>query len=275
MRTMLCLAFFCLFLSPALAESPVDRGRYIVEVIGACGNCHTPNTPEGKDPSMHLAGGSLIPDGGMESWPPNITPDVETGIGGWTDEEVIRAIREGVRPDGRVLGPLMPIVLYRQISDTDARAIVAYLRTLEPIRNEVPESKYPFPLPENYGPPLGEVPEPDRKDPVAYGEYLAGPLGHCVECHSTPNEQGVPDLQNALGAGGLLFHGPWGVSSSPNITPSGIGHKSDAEVRQMITTGTRADGSKLMPPMGFSYYQHLTEGDLEAIVAYLRSLPAL
>lgn len=275
MRIIFCLLLICSSLQTSHAESPVERGRYIVEVIGACGNCHTPNGPEGKINSQNLAGGVHIPDGGMNAWSSNITPDHETGIGSWTDEQIIRAFREGIRPDGSVIGPMMPIVLYRQISDRDARAIVAYLRTVKPISKEVPASTYPFPLPENYGPPLGEVPEPDRNARLEYGEYLAGPLGHCMECHSTPGESGMPDLENALGGGGLMFHGPWGVSAAPNITPAGIGKLSDEEVRQIITTGTRADGSRLLPPMGFAYYSKLTDSDLDAIVAYLRSLPAL
>jgi len=275
MRIVLYLALSCLYLPSAVAEDPVERGRYIVEVIAACGNCHTPNGPDGKDMSRNLAGGMHITDGGIDAWTTNITQDRETGIGAWSDEQIIRAIREGVRPDGSLIGPIMPINLYRQISDVDVRAIVAYLRTIEPVSNEVPESSYPFPLPPNYGPSPVDVPEPDRADPVAWGAYLAGPLGHCIECHSSPGENGAPDLENALGAGGLLFHGPWGVSAAPNITPTGIGKKSDEEIKQMITTGMRADGSRLMPPMGIGYYAGLTGEDLDAIVAYLRSLPPL
>lgn len=274
MRITHCLALLCLCLQPAHAETPYERGRYVVEVIAACGNCHTPNAPDGKDMSRNLAGGVHITDGGIDAWTSNITQDRETGIGAWTDEQIIRAIREGIRPDGSVIGPIMPINLYRHISDVDVRAIVAYLRTIEPVQNEVPESSYPYPVPASYGPPLETVPEPDRNDPVAWGEYLAGPLGHCVECHSSPDENGVPDLENALGAGGLLFHGPWGVSAAPNITPTGIGEKSDEEIKQIITTGVRADGTRLLPPMGFGYYANLADDDLDAIITYLRSLPA-
>jgi mono/diheme cytochrome c family protein len=267
------LFFLCCWFQSALGETPVERGRYIVEVIGACGNCHTPQGPDGPDQSRHLAGGMRIDERGMIAVPSNITPDPETGIGAWSDAEIIRAIREGVMPDVRVLGPPMPFGLYRDISDGDARAIVAYLRSVEPVRNTTEPSRYEFPLPESWGPPVGEVPEPDRSDKVAYGAYLAGPLGHCMECHSTPNAAGVPDLENALGAGGLVFEGPWGVSAAPNITPTALSGRSDDEIKQIITTGVRADGSRLRPPMGFGYYAHLTDEDLDAIVAYLRSLP--
>ncbi|KAA9132769.1 cytochrome c [Marinihelvus fidelis] len=259
--------------SPTLADDPIECGRYIVEVIGACGNCHTPVGPEGPDTSKHLAGGMTFEFPGMAITVPNITPDKETGIGAWSDAEIIRAFREGVRPDGRVLGPLMPIALYREISDGDAAAIVAYLRTVPPVNNATEVSRYDFPLPDNWGPPLGVVPEPDRDDPVAYGEYLAGPLGHCVECHSPPGENGLPDHHNQLAAGGLTFPGPWGTSVSPNLTPTGLAQRSDDDIRQMITTGTRPDGSPMLPPMPFYAYANLVPEDLDAIIAYLRSLP--
>ncbi|MCW8872125.1 MAG: cytochrome c [Xanthomonadales bacterium] len=267
------LSVVCCWTQTVAAETMVERGRYIVEVIGACGNCHTPQGPGGPDESRHLAGGNPIEEPGMVAIPRNITPDMETGIGAWTDAQIITAIREGVRPDGRVLGPPMPFGMYRQISDRDVAAIVAYLRMVKPVNNQPEPSSYDFPLPESWGPPVDQVPEPDRTDEVAYGAYLAGPLGHCIECHSTPDAHGFPDLENALGAGGMLFHGPWGVSAATNLTPTGLSGKSDAEIKQIITTGMRADGSRLRPPMGFSYYAHLTDGDLDAIVAYLRSLP--
>lgn len=256
------------------AETLVDRGRYIVEVIAACGNCHSMTHPGEPDQSRHLAGGYPLDQPGFVAIPPNITPDQETGIGSWTDEQIITAIREGVRPDGRVLGPPMPFAVYRDISDQDAKAIVAYLRTVDPVSNQTEPSTFDFPLPPAWGPPVGIVPEPDQNNVIEYGGYLAGPLGHCVECHSTADANGVPDIENALGAGGFPIYGPWGVSVSANITPTGLNNKSDAEIKQLITTGIRADGSPLMPPMGFSYYSGLTTADLDAIVAYLRSLPA-
>lgn len=274
MRIVISLLILCCWIQTTKAETKVDRGRYIVEVIGACGNCHTPQGPAGPDQALNLSGGNPIIEPGMVAIPPNITPDEKTGIGSWTDAQIIRVIREGIRPDGRVLGPPMPFPLYRGISDQDVAAIVAYLRTVKPVSNKTEPSKYDFPLPSDWGPPLGNVPEPPNENKVEYGAYLAGPLGHCIECHSTPDTNGIPDIKNALGAGGLLFHGPWGVSASANITPTGLSGKSDAEIKQIITTGIRANGSRLMPPMGVGYYASLKKEDLDAIVAYLRSLPA-
>src|SRR5215510_12198324 len=114
--------------SAASAQSPLARGTYLMNGIVACGNCHTPQTPQGPVAGKELAGGTPFREGFGVAYAPNITPDAETGIGKWTDEQIIAAIREGKRPDGTIIGPPMPIVLYRGISDDDARAIVAYLR---------------------------------------------------------------------------------------------------------------------------------------------------
>jgi len=110
--------------------------------------------------------------------------------------------------------------------------------------------------------------------PLERGRYLAGPLGHCVECQSTPGPQGAPDLENKLGAGGMVFSGPWGKSVSTNITPTNLARYSDAALKTVITTGVRPDGSRLKPPMGTDYYAKMSPADLDAVVAYLRSLPA-
>jgi mono/diheme cytochrome c family protein len=244
-----------------------------VQSIVACGNCHTPNGPQGKEPGKELAGGFLIEDKAFTAYAPNITPDPQTGIGRWTAAQIATAIREGRRPDGTLIGPPMPIEFYRGLSDADVAAIVAYVRSVPPVRNQVPRTQYRIPLPPTYGPPVGKVADVPRGDKVAYGRYLAGPAGHCLECHTTPGPQGAPDLQNKLGAGGLVFNGPWGASVAANITPTGIGKYSDAELKKVVTTGVRPDGSRLKPPMGTAYYAHMTTADLDALVAYLRTLP--
>ena len=257
----------------ATAETLLERGTYLMQSIVACGNCHTPKGPNGDIPGMELAGmAPFEKTPAFDANAPNITQDKETGIGNWTDAQIIASIREGKRPDGSIIGPPMPIGLYRGLSDWDVQAIVAYLRTVKPIKNEIPKSVYRIPLPPAYGPPVGSVPSISPDDRVAYGAYLAGPAGHCVECHSPLGDKG-PDWVNNLGAGGFEFHGPWGVSISSNITPKGLGDRSYAEIRQMITTGTRPDGSRMLPPMAYAYYANIKEEDLLAIVAYLRTLP--
>jgi mono/diheme cytochrome c family protein len=275
MRSMLSLAAVLLALAAvAHAETPVERGRYLVEVLGACGNCHTPKGPQGDLPDEHLAGGFRIEEPFGVAVASNITPDRETGIGAWTDEEIVRAIREGRGRDGRTLGPPMPYYLYRGLSDTDVRAMVAYLRTVPAVRHAVPRSAYVVPLPPSYGPPPGRVPDVPRTDLVRYGEYLARNVAHCADCHTprTPDQQ--PDLAR-LFAGGFPFKGPYGTSFSANLTPdpeTGIGRLNDGQIIAGIY-GASVTKRALLPPMPAPYYAgKIEDEDLRAIIAYLRTL---
>jgi mono/diheme cytochrome c family protein len=258
----------------ALAETRLERGRYLVESVVACGNCHTPQGPNGPLPGKALAGGLPFDEAVFNAYSSNITPDAETGIGKWTDAQITLAVREGRRPDGSLIGPPMPFERYRGISDNDMAAIVAYLRSVPAVKNKVAKSEYRMPLPPAWGPPVGKVADVSPGDTLAWGRYLAGPLGHCIECHSTPGPQGAPDVEKGLGAGGMQFRGPWGMSVAPNITPTGLKAYSDAALKMVITTGMRPDGSRLKPPMGTGYYARMSAPDLDALVAYLRSLPA-
>lgn len=270
------LAMGVLSAGTATAETPLERGRALVNGIAACGNCHTPQGPNGPTPGMEMAGGMPIADTMFTAYAANLTPDPETGIGRWTDEQIITAMREGKRPDGSTIGPPMPFEFYRGISDADARAIVAYLRSLTPVRNKVSPSEFKFPLPPAWGPPVGSVPDVPRTDKVAYGAYLAGPVGHCMECHTPMKAGGARDMSK-LGAGGQSFTGPWGVTVARNITQDrqhGIGAWTDDQIKRAITTGVSADGTHLMPPMAFGYYRTLSGEEQDALVAYLRTLPA-
>jgi mono/diheme cytochrome c family protein len=263
--------------SPAAgAETLYQRGKYLVETIAGCGNCHTPVGPKGPIKARAYSGGPPIANKQMKAFATNITPDKATGIGKWSVAQVMRAIREGVRPDGSIIRPPMPIELYRRMSDRDARAIATYLKRQKPVRARAPKSEYKIPLPTSYGPPVGHVAEVPRTDKVAYGAYLAGPVGHCMACH-TPIVRGRIDWSRA-GAGGEEFIGPWGTSVSRNITPhetDGIGAWSDAQIKRAITKGISKDGSKLLPPMPFHLYAGIKPADLTAIVAYLRTLKPL
>jgi mono/diheme cytochrome c family protein len=271
MMSLLLTAAACV--PTARGETPLERGTYLMRSIVACGNCHTQNTPQGPMPGMELAGGTRFDESFGTAYAPNITPDKETGIGNWSDAQIVAAIRDGRRPDGSIIGPPMPIALYRDIADEDARAIVAYLRAAAPVSNKVAKSAYKVPLPPAYGPPVTTVAAPPKSDKVKYGAYLAGPLGHCIECHSTPGPHGAPDFVNNLGAGGLEFHGPWGLSVGPNITPTALGGWSDDDVIKVIINGIRPDGRRILPPMAVGYYRNIAADDLDAIVAYLRALP--
>ncbi len=258
----------------AAAETPEERGAYLVQGPAGCGNCHTPLGPEGPVWSMDL-GGRLVEDSpAFTAYAPNITPGGR--IADWSDAELARAIREGIRPDGSVIGPPMPFSMYRGLSDEDLGAIVAYLRTVPAVENIVPASTYNIPLPPAYGPPVGSVSAPPRAVTAEYGAYLAGPVAHCLECHTPMGPQG-PKIATDLGRGGLEFHGPWGVSVAANLTshPDGLAGYSDAEILAMITEGQRSDGSPMLPPMPYGYFARMTPEDAAALVLYLRTLPPL
>jgi mono/diheme cytochrome c family protein len=166
-----------LFAMPIRSETLPERGRYLVETIAVCTNCHTPRGPNGPLLDKKLGGGEVIKHQDFTAVVPNITPDRETGIGAWTDEEIISAIREGRRPDGSLIGPAMPSRSYRGLGDEDVRAIVAYLRAVPPVRHPVTgKSHYDRALPASWGSPVGQVAAPSKEDQVAYGAYLAGPV---------------------------------------------------------------------------------------------------
>jgi mono/diheme cytochrome c family protein len=274
----LILASLALAAPPAAGQDAklLARGTYLMDSVVACGNCHVQRDKGKPLFDRGLSGGMVFDEEPFKAYASNITPDRETGIGNWTDAQLVKAIREGIRPDGSLIGPPMPIMFYRGLSDDDVKAIVAYLRAQPPVKNPVPKSEYRIKLPPNYGPPIrAKVIAPSPRDTLKYGAYLAGPLGHCMDCH-TPWVKGHPDMKR-VGAGGNPFKGPWGVSVARNLTPHETGLKgwSDAEIARAIREGVRKDGSPLMPPMAFGWYKNINEGDMKALVAYLRALKPL
>ena len=259
----------------ALAQKPssIERGKYLMDGVVACGNCHIARDPTGQPLfDKGLSGGLLFDESPFKAYAANITPDPETGIGKWTDAQLAKAIREGIRPDKRVIGPPMPIEFYRHISDADLAAIIAYLRAQPPVKNAVTKSQYNMPLPPAYGPPITSVAMPNPADRVKYGEYLAN-IGHCMECHTPRNQQGML-VREKLGAGGQAINGPWGQSVSRNLTPDASGLKdwSDAQIAKAIRTGTDREGHPYKPPMAFDFYKNINDSDMGALIAYLRSL---
>jgi len=268
-----------LFSQPATGQDArlVERGAYLMNSIVACGNCHVRRDKDWHpQPELGLSGGMVFDEEPFKAYAPNITPDPETGIGKWTDAQIVRAIREGIRPDGSLIGPPMPIAFYRGMSDDDAKALAAYLRAQTPVKHVVPKSEYRMKLPPAYGPPIKDkIIAPPRSDLVRYGAYLAGPLGHCTDCH-TPWVQGIPDMKR-VGAGGNPLKGPWGVTVSRNLTPheSGLKGWSDVEIARAIREGKGRNGSALRPPMAFGWYKNINDDDMKALIAYLRSLKPL
>ena len=267
--------------APASAQSKkslIERGRYLAEGSVACANCHTPRGPDmALLPEKAYAGGFKIVDSGFEVYTANITPDKDTGIGSWTDAQIITAIREGKTREGKINFPPMPVPTYNNMSDGDVKAIVAYLHTVKPIHNEVPQSKYN--IPQQAMPPAKGLPAPSKKDKVAYGRYIATALAHCFECHSGPDAQGVPDPEHNLGSGGFLITlAPGATVMTANITPdmeTGIGKWSDADIKKALTQGIRPDGRRLAPPMPFPFFKNMSAGDLDAVVAFLRTIPPI
>jgi hypothetical protein len=276
--------------SGATAESSTERGGYLVNTIMACGNCHSPRDVEGRTiaEKAFSGGGLTFTTPAFIATAPNITPDVETGIGSWSDAEIKRALVEGMRPGhghlaGVPLAAIMPASFYKALLPDDLDAIVAYLRTVRPIRSEVPDPVYKAPVRrDSYPDAEAGFSKAMFADPVERGAYLVT-IGHCMECHSAWS-RGVSDFKTGLGHGGRVFPprqgSPDGTPDSvaANITSdptAGIGAWTDQEIGRAVTHGMARDGRILKPPMAYAFYAGLTQADLADIIAYLRTVPPL
>lgn len=253
------------------------RGKYLVDGVMGCFGCHTdqdwskPGAPPvgGREGSGHVWSDQDMP------WliAPNITPDKETGVGNWSDDTLARAIREGIGHDGRALFPIMPYPNYRQMSDEDLASVIAYIRTVPAVRNQLPTTRMPFPLNffiQNVPQPVTDaVPAPDQST-LARGTYLVR-MGACADCH-TPQEKGRP-LPGMDFAGGFLLHEPKGDVVSTNITPaaSGIGYYNDASFVKAMHTG-KVGARPLHASMPWYFYGKMTDDDLKSIFAFLQTL---
>jgi mono/diheme cytochrome c family protein len=272
-------AFVAVASTSAMADDALmKRGEYLLNGPVACGNCHNARAEDMSFvPGKEYSGGFKIVDPAFTVYTANITQDADTGIGSWTDQEIITAIREGKSREGRIIFPPMPVPTYNSMSDEDVKSIVAYLRTIKPVHNEVPESKWN--IPQQAMPPAKGAPAPDKSDKVASGRYIVTALAHCFECHSGPDDHGAPDPVNKLGAGGFLITLAPGVTMrTANITPdaeTGIGKWSDDDIKKAITTGVRPDGRHLSPPMPYPFFKNMTEEDLDAVVAFIRTIPPI
>ncbi len=255
----------------------IKRGDYLVNGLLTCGNCHTPKGPTGDIKEKAFSGGLSWDEPPFKVTAPNITQDKETGIGNYSDAELKTLLRKGIKRNGVPVAMIMPSGFYEIMTERDLNAVVAYLRTLKPTKNKVPDPIYKMaqghPIP-----PGGEKPytEAMMSDKLKKGFYLAT-IAHCMECHTPMGPRGR-EFATKLGAGGFEFPGPWGVSVSRNITSSktkGVGGWTDDQIKRAITQGIDKDGNKLKPPMGFHYYATMTASDLDAIVTYLRTVPAI
>jgi mono/diheme cytochrome c family protein len=260
----------------ALAQTSVERGSYLVNTIMTCGNCHTPKGPPAAVAGKDFSGGLTWDEPPFKVTAPNITQDKETGIGDWTDAQIKTMILTGKNPHGIQEAEVMPTAFYPVLTPGDLDSIVAYLRTLTPVKNKVADPVYKIALPHHVFPGAEKsYSQADLSDKLKRGFYLAT-IGHCMECHTPFAPPGGPDFKNSLGKGGREFPGPWGISKSRNITSSktaGIGDWTDAEIKTAITQGKHKDGTPLKGPMGYQYYAKMTDADLDAVIAYVRTLP--
>lgn len=281
----IALAAFLAGGEPIAADALIERGSYLVNAVMACDSCHTPRGPKG----------ALLMDkrfsGGSQTWDEptfvvkgaNITPDLDTGIGTWSEHDLKHALIDGVRPAHARLGgiplvPQMPFNFYKILLPHDLEAVVAYVRSVAPVHNEVQPPIYKATTEIKLVPgaerPMEEL---ALRDPVKRGFYLAT-IAHCMECHAR-RPDGAYDFKNWLGKGGREMTGPFGAVTVGNITShptAGIGAWTDAEIKRALTQGVARDGRPFKPPMArHVFYSHMTLDDLDAVVAYLRTLPPL
>jgi mono/diheme cytochrome c family protein len=263
------------------SPAEIARGRYMFGATGGCG-CHT--VPKGP-----VNAGGRRYDGPFGTvYSSNITPDPQTGIGTWTDEQIIAAIRLGRRPNGERLLPVHPFPVFNGMAEEDLRGIVAFLRTTKPVSRAKQPKRIAVPLFESVFLPAWlaafaprETPPP--KAPTsgpARGEYLVKAVGHCGECH-TPRMMTMASDNSRFLAG--TAKGPED-QAMPNITPdpdTGIGKWSVEEIAEYLGTGNKPDGDVAGGLMGevidgtLAGYKDLTQADRLAIAQYLKSIPAV
>ncbi|WP_207796551.1 cytochrome c [Sphingomonas oleivorans] len=257
----------------------VSRGQYL-SVAADCAACHT--DPAGGQP---FAGGYAIQSPMGKIFSTNITPSKQFGIGNYSRDEFAKAVREGVRADGGHLYPAMPYASYSMLTDADIDALYAYfMKAVKPVEKASPETKLPFPFNVRASMIgwnalfLGKdrfTADKAKDDQWNRGKYLVEGLAHCAECHTPRNALMAPN-QSAAFAGGQV--GSW---YAPNITSdklSGIGGWTDEELFSYLKTGKAGDKSRAAGPMAEAVehsFQHLSDDDIKAMVAYLRTVPAI
>jgi mono/diheme cytochrome c family protein len=266
--------------TPASAAE-IARGKYVFGATGGCG-CHT--VPKGP-----VNAGGRRYDGPFGTvYATNITPDRQTGIGTWTDEQIITAIRLGRRPNGERLLPVHPFTVFNGMAEEDLRALTAFLRTVPPVDRPNQPKKITVPLFESVFLPAWlaafaprETPPP--KAPTsgpARGEYLVRAVGHCGECHTPRTMTMAPDTSR------FLAGTPKGPEDQaiPNITPdrdTGLGRWSVEEIADYLGSGNKPDGDVAGGLMAeviegtLAGYKDMTRADLLAIAQYLKSVPAV
>ena len=250
------------------------RGEYLA-TAGGCKACHTEET---KD-AVPFAGGSALKTPFGSFFAPNITPHPQAGIGSWSEADFMRALREGIRPDGAHYYPAFPYTSFTKIVDADAKDLYTYFRSLPPsARASTPHDlKFPFGFrflnaiwKWLFFTPGPFVPDPSRSQELNRGAYLVQALSHCSECHTPRNFLGASRKDRFL-AGGKTPDD----KDIPNITPTRLKKMSDSDLIQYLQTGLTADGDVAAEPMGeviTNTLSKLTAPDINAVVAFLRSV---
>jgi mono/diheme cytochrome c family protein len=251
----------------------IARGRYLVEEVTPCLFCHSPRDYEQPGaPSkegMKAAGVVMYEDKDTRVVASNLTPDVETGAGGWPDDAMVRAIREGVGHDGRPL-KTMWWWAFRRLSDEDVRSIVVYLRTLPPVRNPLPATRITEQerarLASRLRPPLTEpVPPPDQSTPLARGRYLIG-IADCAGCHTAWE---APRNAGLFAGGNLIERGQYKAFSA-NLTPDPTGMPYDEKT--FVTFMRNGKFNTLSPLMPWFVFRNMSDSDLMDIRTSMRRL---
>jgi hypothetical protein len=270
-------------------QERLARGKYLVDGVLWCATCHS-DIDWSKRPLQALPGKKF----GGHVWSQelgipapfrivasNISSDRKYGAGNWSDHDLVRALRRGIGHDGRTLIDMMPYEDFSHLSDEDVASVIVYLRSLPPVRIERPKTLMPKEATQNLRPlpPVDHVPEPNPADRVSYGHYLVT-AGQCRWCHSPVDAKG-DSLPGMDFSGGHTFSGPFGLKGAKiadlatlNLTsdPSGISYFDEAMFVKALRTG-HVGARQLSALMPWSYFRNLTDDDLKAIFAYLRSVP--
>ncbi len=261
-------------------ERLVARGGYLVHAAG-CVSCHTDKKAKGP----RFAGGRGLKTPFGTFYSPNITPDPATGIGNWSEDDFLRALKAGLRPDGAHYFPVFPYTTYTKMADDDARAIKAYLFSLEPVAR--PNRRHDVAAPFGWRWTIGVwkamyfesgpfQPDPSRSAAWNRGAYLAM-LAHCGECHTPRNFAGALDRTMRMAG---TVDGPEG-DLAPNITSEGetsIGDWSQDELVFFLKFGTKPDQEEAEGAMAEAIedgLSHLGDDDLDAIATYILALPPI
>lgn len=263
--------------APALSQGDAKHGEYLAKVAG-CRGCHTLDE-EGAAP---YAGGRALKTPFGTFYGPNVTPHPTAGIGHWSEATFRRSLRHGERADGASYFPGFPYTSFTLITDADARDLWAYLRTLPPSERASRDHDLSFPFGWRFLAKLWKLlyfdagafeAEPGRSAQLNRGAYLVKALGHCGECHTPRNWLGARQRDRHLAGAKLADR-----AGAPNLTPARLKKWNDTELKDFLKFGLTPDGDLAGKTMGEvirNSTSQLTPEDLDAVVAYLRSLPPI